>query len=213
MKKSILLLAILLSCGLFSIAQDLNNKVLVGGVLDFYSSNDDTETSTTKSNRFGISPMVGYYFSPKIVAGLAGSYSYRKYETTREESELYNLEDNINTYLLGPFARYHFNPVDKFTFFLHIEALYGKENGQSTRNYVDEQLVSDIDGNRFQSVLQPGISYRVSDKISFEAQFISVSYIYAKTEETSEGREPISEKSSVFGVSLNRISLGLAVLL
>ena len=212
MKKSMLLLSVLLSCSLFSSAQDLSHKVIVGGVLDFSSGNDDTETSTRKFTRFGVQPMVGYYLSPKVVVGIAGSYLYHKYETNYELSTTIDSENKTNTYLFGPFARYHFNLGEKFSFFLHLEALYGKENGKSTHISDDIKDVYELDGNLFQTLLEPGIIYRVTDKIFLEAQFLRIYYAYAKTEETSEGREPTTEKSSSFGASLNRIGFGLAVL-
>lgn len=213
MKNSILLLAVLLTLCLYSNAQDKSQNFLIGGHFSLSNSNQDSDNFESKTFSLSVSPTVGYFVSEKWLIGLKGSYSYQKGESSQSDGD-YKSDVTMNNYLFGPYARYYIPLGEKFKLYTQLETLYGINKRKNTdNNGTEEPFNTDSDRKLFSLAFNPGLSYNITKKLLLEAEFGEVDYLYLDYKTDDDNDYTQSSKRTSFGISLNTISFGLALLL
>lgn len=129
MKKSILLFFITFTFYNNAHSQITKGNWMIGGSASFRSSNYERVAGfPSKQTLVQLSGEVGYFIIDKLPIGLKPGY---------DRTEAYNPHNVINTYSIGPFARYYFLPVDRYAnIFSEISYQYGitKTNQTSFAN-------------------------------------------------------------------------------
>ena len=152
-----------------SVACLLQAQVYVGGSLGFWSKN----VHDTKTNSINFYPEVGYSFQGNWHAGLVVGYG--QVETG----------DNKN-------SEYQLTPYVGYTFYQHSIAALFVEGGFSlmqTKPSVGDAI------NGFKAGLNPGISVKLSDRLSMRAHFGFLGY------------QKHAEKNEEFGIQFNAENL------
>lgn len=213
MKKSFLFLAVLLSCVLFSTAQDEPKKIFIGGHFSVSSSNRDYDEGDSKSFGFTISPAIGYFVGERWLIGLNAIYSYQKSETVHTDIDS-DRDVTTNNYLFGPFARYYIPLGEKIKIYTEFETLYGINKRKiSDKTGTEEPFNSESDRKLLHLVLTPGLSYNITKSLLIEAEFGAVGFRYMDYNSDDDYGNTSSSKDTSFGISLNTLSFGLALLL
>jgi len=79
---------------------------MIGGAASFRSSDYERVPGfLSKQTLIQLSGEVGYFIIDKLALGLKPGY---------DRTDTYNPHNIVNTYSLGPFARYYFLPIDKY---------------------------------------------------------------------------------------------------
>lgn len=213
MKNSILLLAVLLTLCLYSNAQDKSQKFLIGGHFSLSNSNQESDNSDSKTFSLSISPAVGYFVSERWLIGLKVNYSYQKSESSHSDID-YESDFTMNNYLFGPYARYYIPLGEKFKLYTQLETLYGiNKRNDNDKNGTGEPFNTDSDRKLFSLAFNPGLSFNITKKLLLEAEFGEVDYLYLDYKTDDDNDYTQSSKHNSFGISLNTISFGLALLL
>lgn len=110
--KKFLLIATLAIC---SFANAQKGSILVGGNIEYTSTNSDSRFGDTKENTFGFSPRVGYQFNDNWTVGGEFSVASSKVESGSEENK-------INAFRLGAFLRYSVPLSSTFSVFADLGA-------------------------------------------------------------------------------------------
>lgn len=166
-----------------SIGGFAKEDVYVGGTVDVSS----WKYANQKSNRYSISPSIGYFVSENIAIEaslIIGS-----------SEDVYQNDENSFGGALG--ATYFFSPVNQFSFNLGFGLAY-------LSNKVD-QSGGESTTNTFVMAVSPGINYFVSDSFALTASVGALSYA------TSKGDWNGAEAANSFNLNLNLsdINMGL----
>lgn len=137
---------------------------MVGGAASFRSSKYDLGGVSTKQTTAQLSGDVGYFIIDKLAIGLKPDY-----ERTGTKGNSNPLNDvNVNTYKIGPFARYYFLPAEKY---VNIFSELGYQYGLMKTN----QGVSQ-NSNNFSGVLGCAAFFNSSVALEFTVGYSS--YLY-----------------------------------
>jgi len=145
-----------------SFAQFNKGRYLVGGTVAFSattSKSDDGSTTTTlsKSNSFGLSPSVGYFFIDNLAAGAQLNAS-----TSKSTSETFNFESTSTSLTFGPFVRYYL-PVSAF---FQVTTGFG-----SRKSEVIAPTSQEFKYSLFNWGLAAGYAYFFNDYVALEPMF------------------------------------------
>lgn len=123
MKKRIYLIVIIVFAANYANCQLTKGNWMIGGGASFRSSKYETNTSAySKQTLVNLSGDVGYFIIDKLAIGLKPGY-----ERTGTKGNSNPLNDiNVNTYNIGPFARYYFLDAEKYVnIFSEVSYQYG----------------------------------------------------------------------------------------
>jgi hypothetical protein len=137
MKKTILLILISFTFYNNADSQITKGNWMIGGAASFKSSKYDYGGVSLKQTIAQLSGDVGYFVIDKLAIGLKPGY-----EKTGTKGNSNPLNDvNVNSYNIGPFARYYFLPVEKYVnIFSELSYQYGlmktsQEVSQNSNNF------------------------------------------------------------------------------
>ena len=121
-------------------AQVEKGKFLVGARSDFNAFFENTRDETTidgnttesdgpKSNRFNLTPSVGYFITDGFAGGLFMDLGINNSEEEHllEDGSTETLRDNGTTFKMGPFLRYYLD-MEKVRPFAHVQIGFGSNN-------------------------------------------------------------------------------------
>lgn len=225
MKKSIIMLAFMVFCVFIS---ESSAQWYVGGGVSMENSNSEDEYSSTKSenlNRnFSFNPQVGYFLNDNFVLGLGVNYYNYKYKwsNTASNESISKSTTTNNRFTIEPFIRYHIPLAERVSFFNHFGVYGGFLNSERISESSNDDYKDIVDGKG--SVLgfnyYPGFSFEINSKLKIDVGIGYLSFDSEKVEETPKSEylptgdifeeDKSTENSTSFGVSYNRISLGLS---
>lgn len=180
---------------------------VVEGSFSLFTENIEStsESNSTNDNvNFSISPRIGYTLSDNLVLGLGLSYSYLKFETSRE-GNLINSVRETNSISFTPYLKKFFPLSENFALNLQAETSYTRGNSETTNSSFQNE--SDIDS--FFIGLRPGVNYSISDSFLLQASFGSLGYTNSRTETNDVN----VQKSNAFRFNLGTSSLFFGVLI
>ncbi len=194
---------------LFILSATVNAQFFVGGNASFVSSADNHENPdnsyVNSSYNFYLSPMAGKFLSDKVALGARINLGLTGYKNDMV-NDTRKTEYSIG---LNPFIRYYFIGWNKLSLFSqgNINVTYtatkNKNNGTTTNDH----------SNVFALNCYPGLSYAISDRLSFESTIGIFNFSYSYTFETDgDNRRKISAFNIGAGTSriitLGSVSIG-----
>ena len=134
-------------------------------------------------------PKIGFFVADNIAIGAMIGY-----EGTTDEADFggVTVEENLNTFSIGGFARYYATPASDFSFF-----------GELGVNYMTTTEEDNVPGstefkeNGFGIAVSPGVSYFISDNFALEASIGALEYRTMKPDVDD------AESRDTFGLNLN----------
>lgn len=195
----ILLLTIVSSCY-------LNAQLFTGGSIGLSTSGGKQdygagEQDKTSYMNLDFSPMVGYFLSDNLAAGLKIQLSMDKTTTppfTEGGDETVNTETEIG---FVPFVRYYAVTFDKFSLFGQVQAgvTMGTEKTKTGSTEVEGPKTTTILFN-----VLPAVAFEASDHLMLEA-YINLFRFGFTAETEKEGNNKETTNSFNFGLSTNNI--------
>jgi len=158
-----------------------NAQVYVGGNVNFSIADvkvGDADSKSTTS--FSINPEIGYNINETWAAGVAVGFGTNKSGDAKA----------VNTVSVSPYVRYKFaqsGPVGVFT-----DAFFAYENSSCDGNST----------NGWAAGLRPGLSVKVSDKVSLTATTALFQY-------SQSGKDPFKVKTTAFQIAPQNVALGV----
>lgn len=221
MKKLVLTFAVI-----FAATTIANAQLFVGGNLGFgVQSNGKTETvsggvTTTvepvKTLNFTIAPRIGYNLNDKMAVGLDLSFGMNndKYPDNYFGLTETNSSYSQTTMGAGLFFRYYLMEVGQFSLF--AEAAAGLQLGNGKQEYTIGSTTTTVDAPKTTDILVsivPGISYKVNEKLQFDAYLGICEVLFSNTvtkSETTFGSTTTTTtvKDNYFGLGINNNRLG-----
>lgn len=180
----------------------INAQIFVGGNVGFNTSNDKTDNgiaTTQKESAYSLSlyPKAGMFLSEKLALGVSFDI-YFSGDKSGVNTETISKSSTIG---VSPFLRYYAINWNKFS-------VYGQGSiGLGFSNSSVKTGGSTTDGpktTRLYIGFFPGLSYNISDKLSFETSlnFLSFGYNYFTTK---DGSSKNNGSSFNFGAGLGNI--------
>ncbi|HKK42944.1 MAG TPA: hypothetical protein VJ963_11090 [Bacteroidales bacterium] len=191
---------LILAAFLFILSATMNAQFFVGGNAGFVSSADNHENPdnsyVNSSYNFYLSPLAGKFLSDKVALGAGINLGLTGYKNDML-NDARQTEYSIG---LNPFIRYYLAAWNKLSLFGqgNINATYTatkyKNNGTTTKGH----------SNVFALNCFPGLSYAISDRLSFESTIGIFNFSYSYTfEKDGDNKRRISAFN--IGAGTNRI--------
>jgi len=187
------------------IAGNSHAQLFVGGDLGVSTSGGKIEATTTtdKPSSFSLSlnPMVGYFLSDNMAAGVELTIGTQSTKITSPVT----ITSNTTTLGIAPFVRYYFVQLDKVGLFAH--ASVGFQNKHDVGKNAGTVTAEKKTGTIYAAVL-PAVSYKLSDKIELEAFFNLFSLsISREAEKTIQPTPEVTDITSSFNMGFGTSSL------
>ncbi|MCD4731143.1 MAG: PorT family protein [Bacteroidales bacterium] len=220
MKKSPILLSIIILFTLNCMAQQQKGKFFIGGLAGISTNNNDSQGETdyrnTSNTLWNINVSFGYFVSNTFLVGLSTGYIRQIY--TSDYHNNYgdgNRESNNHQFAIGPFIREYFKISDKVNFFLEWDATvgFGKESSTDSRqNYPGELYVTETNGKvtSFSTGIYPGVSIKLSKWLFIDANIGRLGYDYSKYKPDSKSNSDEETMSNSFAFTFNTFRFGLS---
>jgi hypothetical protein len=184
MKKIVLtiLLTVLVQLGF---AQVLQGNWTATGSIGYNKSQqngDRYSTSYTYEHKyFDIRPTIGYVIANNIEVGLTGSYNRSKSNSKRiiAVDTLSTYYDDSKSWSAGVYTKAYKFLLSNFAVTGQADVSYysySSDFAQKNIGYYSNEYVGEHESNYISATLRPGISYFLSDKISLNATYGSLSY-------------------------------------
>jgi len=169
MKKN--LLCLLPLAGFVMTLHAQKNSILLYGTINAQHKN---EPDNSKIRQFGFSPGIGYQFSDKWTAGIAGGYGHEKLQDTNGS------ETKSSDYKAGGFLRYAhvFNPI--FSIYGQSDIYYHGKKEQSVRS------------NGIAAAIVPTIGINVSNGFALNVSFGGISYEHIKAKGANDATNDLN---------------------
>lgn len=144
--------------------------------------------------------------------GIKPGYSFRNYESEANYNDTpQKRESKSNSFSIGPFVRYYTPVVNKLDLFFELNALYGY--GDKKSKYTENEILQyETQGNTtaFSTNLLPGLNYKVSDWLYFDATFGRLTYSNSQYKPDEVSEYDSEDKGSDFRFYFNSFSFGLS---
>ena len=178
-----------------------NAQVFIGGEIGYTNTKSTAETTvanTTVStdgtvNEFAFKPEIGYNFNEDWAIAAKLGYAHASGDGV----------SNSNTWSINPYVRYTFVHAGNFSVFCDGGIAYSSKHFNGTTDYRTNT-------NTFSIGVNPGIAYKLSDKVSILAHFGDLSYStsWYKTKGTVE----LKNSTDKFNLSAwDSMSFGLEI--
>lgn len=200
MKLHICILFILFAASLYAQEDTNNNAYIIGGTMSFIHQNNTYPTSSiginssiggiysnstdeTKNTLFRFQSYAGKTISQKWILGLQADYRWGRYRAdglTVFNSSVVLVADilqNSNQIGGGIFARYTFNPQQRFNIYLQPNVLY---HFLYEKDKLDGEIVQEEKVNYLEISTNAGILYALNSRLNATLRFGGLSYINGK---------------------------------
>ncbi|MBS2101025.1 hypothetical protein [Carboxylicivirga linearis] len=205
--RNLLILIIVLANAINVTAQGQKGMIELGGQLSYTLSEYEDiyyynlETYDYKSQRFVISPKIGWFVSSSSVLGFGIEFEYIKNERSNSIPD----ESKKHLFSFNPYFRNYQKIIDKLFFTTTIDLALGFGQESNEDYYTTDIFTYSINA-------RPGISYFLSDKWALKTNFGSLFYqrTNKKITEGVEGKQPeLKDSDFGFSFSMNSFSLGV----
>ena len=206
MRKSLLVLAVLLIAVSNVNAQIEAGKISVGGTLNVSSNStkykDGSSTQDgAKDTQFTFGPQVGYFFSENLSVGAGLVYQHDV--ATSADGETKNIG---NRFIFSPFGRYHIPLGEKVYLFGEAKLNFGL-GSRKTKTDGDTDKIGDLSSLGF--TLSPGIILFPSERIGIELAFNLLSFDRVADKDPDNGDNKTIRNDFSFGPDLFSPTLGV----
>ncbi len=221
MKKSPILLTIIILFTLNVFAQEQKGKFFIGGLSGISLNNNNTtgdtdyRESTTKT--WSVAVPFGYFVSNAFLIGIIPGMERLGYTSEYQNSYGFsNSERKNHQFTIGPFVREYIVISEKVNFFLDWNALvgFGKESYTSTTipNYSGEINITETQGKvlSFSTGISPGISIQLSKWLFMDASIGRLGYDYMKYKPDQKSNIDEERTNDSFAFSFNTFKFGLS---
>lgn len=184
----------------------VNAQLFVGGNFGFSSSGGSNKVGNTTVDapsirNFSLSPMVGYYLTPKMAVGVKLNLSTGKAVTPGTPETV----DKTNSFGVAPFVRYHAISFNKFS--VYAQGGIGISFA-SSKTTVGNTSTNGPKTTSFGFGVSPGISYELNEHFSLETSIniLSLNYSFSTTKEGSGATETVTKRSNFnLGAGLDNV--------
>ncbi|MBA3901179.1 MAG: outer membrane beta-barrel protein [Bacteroidetes bacterium] len=211
--KSFAILFISLFFGVNAYAQISKGSKLIGGSLNFYSSDNiqghALEKSSSNSQNFNSQVFGGYFIKDNLAIGLGAGYGLQKSSNEANNHTSVNTSNRIS---FMPFTRYYKMVNDNFGIF--AQAQLGFIAG-SSKSQQDSPGVHNLNPqSKFTTLnltVSPGVCYFLTNKFSLEGSFGGIGYNTTNTKTSGEFNSKSTSTSNdvFFNFNFSGIGLGL----
>ncbi|WP_159452590.1 outer membrane beta-barrel protein [Pedobacter nyackensis] len=207
MKNKLFIMAMLCAIAFSTNAQTEKGKFLLGGGVNFSTSNQDNQGSGRKTV-FGLSPRIGYLVSDNWAVGTTLNYSISKVKGTINDNNTLDMGNQHTYYGIAPFVRYYAKIADNFKFFgdFNVQAAFGKEKEVNEHG---KSGATKSKHNTYSTGISPGLAFFPAKKWAIEFSFPLVSYFTQKI--TPEMPETTSFKYDAFTFGLSSFNPSIGV--
>lgn len=164
MKKLLPVIIVMIASLIESNAQTSQGSLSFGGSIGVTNSKDEDAGEDTQNFQFRFQPSAGYFVIDNLMVGLNLSL------TVEKEDDGLGGDDKVNTFLVGPFARYYkFTSNEKFAFFGQAGMQFGtRTNRPDGQNESKE--------GSFNIYLSPGFSYFFNEHWAMDLTLEGISF-------------------------------------
>lgn len=214
MKKIVLVSAV----ALFSLsnAQIAKGTAYLSGQVEYNHNENNQFTEKRKEDIVKILPTAGYFVAENLAVGLGIGYksAVTKYEVGNAAiSNLLEIKDTDNAFVVAPFVRKYWTLSDKLYIFgqLQVPLEFGQQKFDANSNIEmgDPQLAPSFSSkNNYTKIgvnIKPGLDYFLSKKWSIEATFGEFGYNTNKRDLDGAKRQ----NNYKFDVNLASVTFGV----
>ncbi|PRY09742.1 outer membrane protein with beta-barrel domain [Pontibacter ummariensis] len=219
--KKLLILLCLVAIVTGTQAQTTQGTIVATGALGYTTSKDKDPNSTERTFRYNLSPQLGYLVTDNLEAGLTGTfdkYHYR-FENSIDSQEKEHFKRKATEKATGAYLK-------KYIFLTENLAFSG--TGDITYQHFTETTVQDReqDGSRhtlynstyerelFIVAVRPGLSFFLSNKISLNTTYGTLSYTVLAIEQETWQQDLLNEyedRTKAFTLNLTSSSFFLGL--
>lgn len=222
MKKfTLLILFILIFQGLNAQEEEITNKYVLGGTINFSTQNNAYPFSTfsvnsgiggifssssndIKNANFAISPYIGKEINSHWVGGIQIDLRRAIFKFRNAQSSSGEFERKSSQIGFGIFARYMFNPENKFVFFLQPSLEY---NALKEEEYFQSELDQESKSKFIEARINLGVVYNINEKFRLILRAGGLFFVDGKWEEIDTDNE-IEFSSFSANLNLSNIFFG-----
>ncbi|MFZ4928783.1 outer membrane beta-barrel protein [Chryseobacterium sp. Mn2064] len=202
---------------LFSLsnAQIAKGTKYLSGQVGYYHKEENSYDTKRKDNVIRILPTAGYFVGTNLAVGLGIGYksAVTKYVIgDAVVSNVTELKDTDNAFVVSPFVRKYWTLSDKLFIFgqLQVPLEFGKEKLVSSSNdaWIDPELSLFSRKNNYTNIgvnIRPGLDYFITKNWSIEATIGEFGYNSYKRD--IDGAK--SNDNYKFGISLTSVTFGV----
>ena len=207
---------------LFAASTIANAQLFVGGNLGFgLNSTNKTEMTTggtttkidpIKTMDFTISPRVGYALNEKMACGLDLLFHMNNTSYPDDYEGLTETNHKYSTTNFGAGVFFRYSPVQIGQFSLFAEATAGVLMGSGKEEYKIANVTTSVDVPKTTDIfamITPGVSYKMNEKLQFDAYLGLCQLSFAHSVSTTEGKN--SKKTvtdDYFNLGINQHTYG-----
>lgn len=200
-------------------AQTTQGSVVATGSFNYFTSlGEGEEGSSQKTNRFNISPQIGYMVSDNLEIGLfANLDKYNYHSETLTTADEWNFSKHQTTSkAIGSYLRKYVFLTDKLAFtgkgeinYSTYTSTYNSFKNTNGRDY--DFYSTAIEDSQFEAAVRPGLSFFLSDKISLNTTYGALSYtIHSSDYESLQENYQNEMESNGYHNKKNKLSLDLS---
>lgn len=185
MKKTVLLVAIVLAGITSSFAQTSAGNVMAGGSFGFSSTggevvNGNTTNQKNTTTSFSIIPRAGYFISDGLAVGTGIGFSSQK---TTDPDDNYI---SSSLFQISPFARYYVSLGEKVSLYGEgaVNLGFGGSKAVAGGTEIDTGDVS-----AFGIAVSPGINYFITDRLGLDIGFSLISFSNTNQKDPTDDSE------------------------
>jgi hypothetical protein len=221
MKKLILILLFAAGVSLNSSAQIQKGAMLIGGVVNFYHSNDVDDivgndqiigTRNSKTNSFSIVPSFGIFVANSLELGVGAGYNFYKNENSTTDNSYYNLKETKDSkFIIAPYLSKYFKIAEKFYITGTFNMGVGFGRKQIVYNISNQEKTMDYNNFFLDFNITPGIRYFINKNWALSGNIGQIYYSSSKSIQDTDMEDNPKESKSDFGVSmaLNTFNVGI----
>ena len=181
-------------------------QLFVGGNFGFSSTGGSDKVGNTtvdapSTRNFNLSPMAGYYLTPKMAVGVELNFNTGKSVTPGTPE----IVDKTNSFGIAPFLRYHAISFNKFSVFAQAGVGFSIS---SAKTDVGSTSTDGPKNTSFGFGVSPGISYELNERFALETSIniLSINYSLSTTKEGSGATEEVTKRSGFnIGAGLDNV--------
>lgn len=209
---------------LTSVAQINQGTKFIGGNVGYNSSTStytynnpslspqDRETKFTRQE-FSITPQVGVFIADNLAMGASIGFTNGKNTNpyySGSATDTYSVVAKLNSFLIAPFVRYYYLPVENFGFYGQLSAGYSLDRARLEYNTLTPFSEKTTGSGAFANIT-PALVFFPTNKLGLELTCGSLGYSRTKSETTSsQSSSTLTEqKQSYFGANFGLSSLTL----
>ncbi|MCX2451974.1 outer membrane beta-barrel protein [Pedobacter sp. PLR] len=204
MKKKIIMMAALCAVGTAATAQLEKGRLMIGGNVGYFRSNQESQFYNHKLKSLSISPTAGYFIKDNLAIGTSLRYYSNKINAS-------NYIQKQSSYALIPFIRYYLNISSEFSFFAEFALAAGIGNSEEFALH-EPYYRKESKYKEYGAALAPGLAFLPAKRWSVNLRFNLLDYSNTQVKDLSddaENKHYVGSNQFNFGFNTIRPSIGV----